>query len=126
VVEWAWAQPKSFKIQGNIGKWPLRQILCKHVPESLIDRPKAGFALPVDIWLRDSLRDWAEDLLSPSTLKDTFDPAPIRQLWSDHLSGRKDHKEALWTILMFEAWRRETGKQLQEPTTSLTHKSAAL
>lgn len=106
IVEWAWAQPKSFKIHGKSGKWPLRQLLYKHVPQTLIDRPKAGFALPIDLWLRGSLRDWAEDLLSPSMLKETFNPLPIRQLWKDHLSGRGDHKEPLWAILMFEAWRR--------------------
>ncbi|MBM3632960.1 MAG: asparagine synthase (glutamine-hydrolyzing) [Alphaproteobacteria bacterium] len=115
VVEWAWAQPQSFKIKGKSGKWPLRQLLYKHVPQELIDRPKAGFALPIDVWLRGSLRDWAEDLLSPSTLKETFDPLPIRQLWKNHLAGYKDHKEPLWTILMFEAWRRENVNQLHEP-----------
>ncbi|MGV8948952.1 MAG: asparagine synthase (glutamine-hydrolyzing) [Candidatus Paracaedibacter sp.] len=114
IVEWAWAQPKSFKIHGKSGKWPLRQLLYKHVPQALIDRPKAGFALPIDLWLRGSLRDWAEDLLSPSTLKETFDPRPIRQLWKDHLSGHRDNKEPLWAILMFEAWRRETGQHLQK------------
>ena len=114
IVEWAWAQPKSFKIHGKSGKWPLRQLLYKHVPQALIDRPKAGFALPIDLWLRGSLRDWAEDLLSPSTLKETFNPRPIRQLWKDHLSGHRDHKEPLWAILMFEAWRRETGQHLQK------------
>ncbi len=107
VVEWACRQPKSLKIQGKTSKWLLRQLLYKHVPQGLIDRPKAGFALPIDTWLRGSLRDWAEDLLSPRTLKDTFDPVPIRQLWKDHLKGRADHKESLWTILMFESWRRQ-------------------
>ncbi|MDF3034203.1 MAG: asparagine synthase, glutamine-hydrolyzing [Alphaproteobacteria bacterium] len=106
VVEWAWSQPQSFKIHGKTSKWLLRQLLEKHVPKALIDRPKAGFALPVDLWLRGPLRDWAEDLLSPATLKDTFDPKPIRHLWTNHLKGRADHKEPLWTILMFEAWRR--------------------
>lgn len=106
VVEWAWSQNKSFKINGRIGKWPLRQLLYKHVPQHLIDRPKAGFALPIDAWLRGPLRDWAEDLLSPATLMETFDPLPIRKLWKEHISGRYDHKEQLWTVLMFEAWRR--------------------
>jgi asparagine synthase (glutamine-hydrolysing) len=117
VVEWAWGQSKSFKINGKIGKWPLRQILYKHVPQNLIDRPKAGFALPLDQWLRGPLRDWAEDLLSPATLMETFDPLPIRRVWKNHLAGRADHKEQLWTILMFEAWRRESKNRLQEPVT---------
>ncbi len=115
VVEWAWAQPHSFKIQGKIGKWPLRQLLYKHVPQELIDRPKSGFAIPIDIWLRGPLRDWAEDLLKPSTLRDTFDPKPIRRLWESHLAGHADHKDPLWAILMFEAWRRETQTQHQKP-----------
>ena len=84
----------------------MRQLLYKHVPQHLIDRPKAGFALPIDAWLRGPLRDWAEDLLSPATLMETFDPLPIRKLWKEHISGRYDHKEQLWTVLMFEAWRR--------------------
>jgi asparagine synthase (glutamine-hydrolysing) len=114
IVEWAWSQPQSFKIQNKTGKWPLRQLLSHYVPEHLIDRPKAGFALPIDIWLRGPLRDWAENLLSANTLLDTFDPQPIRNMWKEHLSGRRDHKEPLWTILMFEAWRQENQKQLPE------------
>jgi asparagine synthase (glutamine-hydrolysing) len=119
LVEWIWAQPKSFKIRNKAGKWPLRQLLKKYIPERLIDRPKAGFALPIDIWLRGPLRDWAEDLLSPASLYETFDPQPIRTLWKQHLSGRFDHKDALWTILMFEAWRRE---QARRQPTAMTEK----
>jgi len=115
IAEWAWAQPNSLKIKGKTSKWLLRQLLYKHVPADLIDRPKAGFSLPMDIWLRGPLREWAEDLLSPGTLKDTFDPAPIRQLWKDHLKKRADHKEPLWTILMFEAWCRQTETGSQKP-----------
>lgn len=115
VVEWAWAQPRSLKIQGKSGKWLLRQLLYKYVPQELIDRPKSGFAIPVDLWLRSPLRDWAEDLLNPSTLKDTFDSKPIRRLWESHLAGRADNKESLWTILMFEAWRRGSQIQHQKP-----------
>jgi asparagine synthase (glutamine-hydrolysing) len=115
VVEWAWAQPTAFKTQGRSSKWLLRQLLYKHVPQDLIDRPKSGFAVPIDTWLRGPLRDWAEDLMNPTTLMDTFDPGPIRALWKAHLEGRADHKEKLWSILMFEAWRRNTRTQLQEP-----------
>jgi len=106
IVEWAWAQPLSFKIHGKTSKWPLRQILYKYVPQELIDRPKAGFATPIDLWLRGPLREWAEDLLNPLTLKETFDPGPIHQLWKSHITGQADHQAPLWTILMFEAWRR--------------------
>jgi asparagine synthase (glutamine-hydrolysing) len=115
VVEWAWRQPKSLKIRGKTSKWLLRQLLYKHVPQDLIDRPKAGFALPIDTWLRGSLRDWAEDLLSPSALKDTFDPVPIRQLWKEHLKARADHTESLWAILMFESWRRQFQGTVERP-----------
>lgn len=114
LVEWAWAQTPSLKIQGKTSKWLLRQILYKHVPQELIDRPKSGFALPIDIWLRGPLREWAEDLLQPSKLKDTFDPAPIRHLWKNHLAGKADHQDRLWAILMFEAWRQKTEIR-QEP-----------
>jgi asparagine synthase (glutamine-hydrolysing) len=107
IVEWAWAQPKSLKIRGKTGKWALRQILYRHVPKTLIDRPKAGFAVPLDSWLRGPLREWAESLLSAERLQDTFDPVPIRALWASHLKGQ-DHQYALWTILMAQAWRQET------------------
>lgn len=106
VVEWAWSQPNHLKIKGKIGKWALRQILYAHVPQELIDRPKAGFSLPIGSWLRGSLRDWAEHLLAPAALKDTFNPVPIRKLWDNHLKGRADHRDELWAILMFESWRR--------------------
>ena len=107
LVEWAWAQPQSLKIQGQTGKWALRQLLYTHVPQNLIDRPKAGFAIPIGAWLRGPLRDWAENLLDARSLKDTFNPLPIRKLWQHHLTGRANHQDALWAILMFESWRRE-------------------
>jgi asparagine synthase (glutamine-hydrolysing) len=107
IIEWAWAQPHNLKIQGKTGKWALRQVLYSYVPQELIDRPKAGFSLPLGSWLRGPLRDWAENLLAPATLKDTFDPVPIRKLWQNHLKGHADHRDELWAILMFESWRRE-------------------
>lgn len=113
VVEWAWAQPQSLKIQGKTGKWLLRELLYKYVPQHLIDRPKSGFAVPVDVWLRGPLRDWAENLLDPRTLQDTFDPIPIRKVWKNHLTGRANHQNPLWAILMFEAWRKDAFKQPQ-------------
>jgi asparagine synthase (glutamine-hydrolysing) len=110
LIEWSWAQPHNLKIQGKTGKWALRQILYSYVPQELIDRPKAGFSLPLGSWLRGPLRDWAEYLLAPSALKDTFDPAPIRKLWHNHLKGYADHRDELWAILMFESWRREASE----------------
>jgi asparagine synthase (glutamine-hydrolysing) len=106
VVELAWRLPLHMKIRGGQGKWALRQVLYKYVPRELIERPKAGFGIPVGQWLRGPLREWAEELLSESRLEREgyFYPAPIRQVWLDHLSGRHDWTARLWTVLMFQAW----------------------
>lgn len=106
VAELAWQLPLHMKIRGNEGKWALRQVLYKHVPRELIERPKAGFAIPVGEWLRGPLRDWAENLLGEQRLQAEgyFYPAPIRQKWVEHLSGRRDHTTSLWAVLMFQTW----------------------
>jgi asparagine synthase (glutamine-hydrolysing) len=106
VAELAWQLPLDMKIRGNDGKWALRQVLYKYVPCELIDRPKAGFGIPVGQWLRGPLRDWAESLLSENRLQKEgyFHSSPIRAKWAEHLSGRRDHAPALWTVLMFQAW----------------------
>ena len=111
VVELAWRLPLHMKIRGNVGKWALRQLLYKHVPRELIERPKAGFAIPVGQWLRGPLRDWAEDLLSEPRLRAEgyLHPAPICQAWAEHLSGRRDHTAKLWAVLMFQAWLQQQG-----------------
>jgi asparagine synthase (glutamine-hydrolysing) len=106
VVELAWRLPIEMKIRGNIGKWALRQVLYQHVPRELIERPKAGFAIPVGQWLRGPLRDWAEELLDEARLQREgyLAPGPIRATWQQHLSGRYDWTPRLWAVLMFQAW----------------------
>ena len=108
VAALAWSLPMALKIRNGDAKWILRQVLYRHVPPALVDRPKAGFGIPVGAWLRAELRDWAEDLLDEPSLRAAgiFNPAPIRKLWSQHLAGVRNNHAPLWTILMFEAWRR--------------------
>jgi len=107
VAEVAWRLPLSMKIRDGRGKWALRQILYRHVPRELVDRPKAGFAVPVGAWLRGPLRDWAESLLAEERLRiDGYLDAPmVRQMWNWHLSTSRDYyTPRLWNILMFQAW----------------------
>ena len=106
VVELAWRLPLHQKIRHGQGKWLVRQVLYRCVPKALVERPKMGFAIPLDTWLRGPLRDWAETLLDESRLRQEgyFDPRRIRQAWEEHLSGRRNGQYALWTVLMFQAW----------------------
>jgi asparagine synthase (glutamine-hydrolysing) len=106
VVEFAWTVPLLAKLQDGQGKWLLRQVLARHVPPALTERPKMGFGLPLGDWLRGPLREWAEDLLDEPRLarEGFFDPSPVRRLWLEHVSSRGDWPYHLWDILMFQAW----------------------
>lgn len=106
LVEFAWQLPLTMKIRAGQGKWLLRQLLDKHVPAALIERPKMGFGVPLDVWLRGPLRDWAETLLAEERLQREghFHAAVIRQKWQEHLSGRRNWQYALWNVLMFQSW----------------------
>lgn len=107
VAEFAWQLPPHMKIRDGQGKWLLRQVLYRYVPKTLIERPKQGFAVPIDSWLRGPLRKWAENLLDESRLRREgyFHPRPIREKWEDHLSGRRNWQYWLWNVLMFQAWQ---------------------
>lgn len=109
VVEFAWQLPLEYKLREGQTKWCLRQVLYKYVPKSLIERPKMGFGVPIDSWLRGPLRDWASDLLDPTTLKQQgfFDEVAVQKMWAEHLSGRLNWQYHLWDILMFQAWLAE-------------------
>lgn len=106
LVEFAWRLPLNLKIKNGQTKWLLRQVLYKYVPQKLVDRPKMGFGIPLQEWLRGPLRDWAEELLNESRLRREgfFDPAPIRSAWNAHLSGKTNEQYRLWDVLMFQAW----------------------
>lgn len=108
IVEFSKRLPLSFKIKNGKSKWILRQVLYKYVPKELVERPKMGFGVPIDNWIRDPLRDWAEDLLDEKKIKrDEFlNPEPIRKLWKEHLSGKRNWQYLLWDVLMFQAWKK--------------------
>jgi asparagine synthase (glutamine-hydrolysing) len=113
LAEFAWRLPKNFKIREGQGKWLLRQVLYRYVPRELIDRPKQGFTIPLEHWLRGPLREWAEELLDERRIAEAgyFDPAPIRKAWREHLSGRHNRQHHLWSVLMFQAWLESNGSQ---------------
>lgn len=107
VVEASWRLALSAKLRGGVGKLPLRRLLGRHVPDALMERPKMGFAAPIDAWLRGPLKDWAGDLIgSLGWLRDLgFEPAPVERAWRAHQAGRGNHGDALWTALMLAQWR---------------------
>jgi len=106
IVEFAWRLPTSLRVQNGLGKVILRRVLHRYVPPELTDRPKSGFGIPLDRWLRGPLRDWAESLLDENRLKNEafFNPQLIRDYWNHHLAGNCDLQYHLWDVLMFQAW----------------------
>ena len=107
VVEYAWRLPQRMKIRNGKSKWVLRQILDRHVPRAITERPKMGFGIPLGEWLRGPLRDWAEHLLSEQRLREggLLDPSPVRRYWQEHVSGERNWQYLIWDVLMLEAWR---------------------
>ncbi|MGB6758254.1 MAG: asparagine synthase (glutamine-hydrolyzing) [Xanthobacteraceae bacterium] len=107
VVEFAWRLPENVKVRNGTSKWLLRQVLNRHVPSELIERPKMGFGIPLGEWLRGPLRDWAETLLNEQRLRQAglLDAGMVRRYWADHLDGRRNWQYLIWDVLMLEAWR---------------------
>ncbi|MDT8283075.1 MAG: asparagine synthase (glutamine-hydrolyzing) [Gammaproteobacteria bacterium] len=108
IVELAWQIPLQMKVHNNTSKWVLRNVLYKYIPDELINRPKMGFSVPIAQWLRNELRDWAEDLLSivETGNDEHLQSAPVMAAWHEHQSGKYDHANRLWTILMFLDWKK--------------------
>jgi len=107
IVEFAWSLPLEMKIRRGRTKWILRRLLDRYVPRRLVERPKMGFGVPIDHWLRGPLREWAESLLAPRRLAEEgfFRPEPVREKWEQHLSGQRNWQYLLWNVLMFQAWQ---------------------
>lgn len=108
LVEFAWRLAPDLRVREGKSKWILRQLLYRHVPRELVDRPKMGFGVPIGAWLRGPLRDWAEEHLSERSLESNgpFRAAPIRKLWAEHLSGAADWQHRLWPLLTYQEWAR--------------------
>lgn len=111
VVEFAWRLPRRLRVRDGRGKFLLRQLLYRYVPAEIVDRPKMGFTVPVDAWLRGPLREWAESLLDANAIRDegVFDAAALRAAWQDFLQGGRSSGLGMWTLLQYRAWSAEWG-----------------
>lgn len=109
LVEFAWRVPLELKMRNGGGKWLLRNLLHRHVPKALVERPKMGFGIPIDSWLRGPLREWAAALIDPDRLRREgyLAPEPIQNAWAEHQSGQRNWQYLLWVVLMFQAWLDE-------------------
>lgn len=119
VVEYVWKLPLHLKLRNGESKWLLKQVLYQYVPPGLVNRPKMGFGVPLQHWLRGPLREWAEDLLDVKRLKEEgfFHVEKIRQKWEEHISGRRNWQYHLWDILMFQAWLASYAHLIHESKT---------
>jgi asparagine synthase (glutamine-hydrolysing) len=115
VVEFAWRLPLSWKIRGRTQKWILREVLARHVPRNLFERPKTGFGVPMGQWLRGPLEDWAADLLDENALEaeGIFAPSVVTNTWKAHQAGRGNHEHQLWAILMFQSWWKANRRNIE-------------
>ena len=111
VIEFAWRLPMHLRVRNGTGKWLLRQVLARHVPTALTERPKQGFGVPIDRWLRGPLASWADGLLDPARIaaRGILDPDVVQREWRLHRSGKADRHLTLWPVLMLEAWIERTG-----------------
>ena len=111
VVEFSFTLPLEYKLKGAVTKRVLREVLGRYVPGNLIDRPKVGFGVPLDRWLRGPLREWAESSLCRSKLENDgfFNVEAIQKTWQEHMSGKRNHHNQLWAVLMFNQWLTEGG-----------------
>jgi asparagine synthase (glutamine-hydrolysing) len=118
VVAFSARLPTDLAIRDGKTKWPLRQMLYRHVPRDLVERPKKGFAVPLEVWLRGPLREWAEALIDPVRLarEGFLDPGPIRRAWVEHQGGHRNLQYRLWTVLMWQSWLETNGaRALRRP-----------
>jgi asparagine synthase (glutamine-hydrolysing) len=122
LMERVWRMPMRMRMRGSTGKWVLRKILSQYVPDRLVERPKAGFGIPLENWLRGGLRDWVEHLLDPRRLREEgfFDEKVVQRVWSTHLEGKVNLQHRLWNVLVFQAWLEH--RKVSSPSeVALTH-----
>jgi len=108
LIALAWSLPEHLKLRCGKGKWILREILKSYIPEQMFNRPKMGFGVPIDTWLRGDLKDWANELLFSSSLEEFgISNQAIRSTWEKHQTGQYNYQYKLWVVLMFQQWRKE-------------------